>query len=157
LRVAMYQRYNGGNADEGWTRLLFEQFDQPYHTIFDPELTSGNLGSKYDVIILPADNAATLVGRGGAPAGAGRANAPATSESPSASPNGDPNPRGGGGNSVLGGPGGRGGGRGGGGGGGRGGEGRGGQVPPEYRSGFGDEGIAALKAFVQGGGTLVTF
>ncbi len=65
LRVAMYQRYNGGNADEGWTRLMFEQFDQPYHSIFDPELKAGNLTTKYDVIILPADNAATLVGRGG--------------------------------------------------------------------------------------------
>src|SRR6185436_14755644 len=69
LRVAMYQRYNGGNADEGWTRLLFEQFDQPYKTIFDPELKSGNLGSKFDVVILPADNPATLTGGGGAGGG----------------------------------------------------------------------------------------
>jgi len=29
--------------------------------------------------------------------------------------------------------------------------------PPEYRSGFGDEGIRALEAFVEAGGTLVTF
>jgi len=34
--------------------------------------------------------------------------------------------------------------------------GRGGGVPPEYRGGIGDEGLAALKAFVAGGGTLVT-
>jgi hypothetical protein len=33
LRVAMYQRYNGGNMDEGWTRLLFEDFGQPYQSI----------------------------------------------------------------------------------------------------------------------------
>jgi hypothetical protein len=31
------------------------------------------------------------------------------------------------------------------------------EYPPEYRSGFGDEGIAALEAFVENGGTLVTF
>jgi hypothetical protein len=30
-------------------------------------------------------------------------------------------------------------------------------VPPEYRSGFGDEGVAALEAFVEAGGRLVTF
>lgn len=29
--------------------------------------------------------------------------------------------------------------------------------PPEYRSGFGDEGVAALEVFVQNGGTLLTF
>jgi hypothetical protein len=44
--------------------------------------------------------------------------------------------------------------------GGRGGGGRGGgpdNTPPEYRSGFGAEGVKALDAFVQNGGTLVTF
>ena len=30
-------------------------------------------------------------------------------------------------------------------------------TPPEYRSGFGAEGVKALQAFVQKGGTLVTF
>jgi hypothetical protein len=29
--------------------------------------------------------------------------------------------------------------------------------PPEFRSGFGDEGVKALQDFVQAGGTLVTF
>jgi hypothetical protein len=158
LRVAMYQRYSGGNADEGWTRLLFEDFNQPYHTVFDPELKAGNLGAKFDVIILPADNAGTLVGRAGGPAAVAEASAGRGGRSgrggggePSA-PNADPNPRGGGGNAVLGGRGGAGR-RGGGGGSG----GRGGQVPPEFRSGFGDEGVNALKDFVQQGGTLVTF
>ncbi|HEY9229079.1 MAG TPA: hypothetical protein VIP11_20680, partial [Gemmatimonadaceae bacterium] len=56
-------------------------------------------------------------------------------------------------NAVLGGPGGAGGGRGGGGGG----FGGGGAYPPEYRSGFGDDGVKALQEFVRAGGTLVTF
>ena len=30
-------------------------------------------------------------------------------------------------------------------------------MPPEYRGGIGEEGLAALKAFVAGGGTLITF
>jgi glutamine amidotransferase-like uncharacterized protein len=29
--------------------------------------------------------------------------------------------------------------------------------PPEYRSGIGEEGVKALKAFVENGGTLITF
>ena len=32
-----------------------------------------------------------------------------------------------------------------------------GPVPPEYRGGIGDEGVEALRQFVDGGGTLVTF
>jgi hypothetical protein len=161
MRVAMYQRYNGGNSDEGWTRLLFEQFDQPYRTIFDPELKAGNLNAKYDVIILPADNAGTLVGRVGGPAAGGAGGRGAQEAgaggrggrgAAAVTPSGDPNPRGGGGNAMLGGPGGAGaGGRGGRGGG------RGGQMPEEYRSGFGDVGVNVLKDFVQNGGTLVTF
>ena len=31
------------------------------------------------------------------------------------------------------------------------------QTPPEYRSGFGEDGVAALEAFVKNGGILVTF
>jgi hypothetical protein len=159
-RVAMYQRYNGGNADEGWTRLIFEQWNLPYKSLFDPELKGGNLAQKYDVIILPSDNPGTLVGRGG---GAGRGAVAANA--PSANPQGglrevpvpDPNPRGGGGNAVLGGPGGAGGGGRGGEGGGRGGGGGAAVYPPEFRSGFGDEGVKALQDFVQAGGTLVTF
>ena len=56
-----------------------------------------------------------------------------------------------------GGRGGRGGGAGGGEGAGDGGGGRQGGTPPEYRSGFGADGVKMLQAFVQKGGTLVTF
>lgn len=116
-RIAMYERYGGGNSDQGWTQFTLEQFNFPYANIKDAELKAGNLNAKYDVIILPSDNINTLVGRSaaaGAEAGA-----------------------------QAGGRGGRGGG--------------GPPVPPEYRSGFGEEGVNALKAFVQAGGTLVTF
>jgi hypothetical protein len=155
-RIAMYQRYNGGNADEGWTRLLLEQFDTPYHTIFDPELKAGNLNAKFDVLILPADNPNTLTGPASAPPPRPFAVPVNPAPAPAAA-----NPiLGGGGNAVLGGPGGGAGGRGGRGGGrgGRGGGGATGASPlDQYRSGFGDEGIAAIKAFVEAGGTLVTF
>jgi hypothetical protein len=117
LRVAMYQRYGGGNIDEGWTRLLLEQFAFPCASIKDAEIKAGNLNAKYDVIIVPEDSTATITGDRTAVAAGGR------------------------------------GGQAGGGGGGGG---RGESTPPEYRTGIGNEGVTALRDFVQKGGTLVT-
>lgn len=112
-RIAMFQRYNGGNMDEGWTRLMFEHFDVPYTTIRDAEIRKGSLESSFDVIVLPADTVPAMTGE----------RAPAAP----------------GGGAFGGGPG------------------AATNTPPEYRSGFGDEGVKALEAFVQNGGTLVTF
>ncbi len=140
-RVAMYQRYGGGNIDEGWSRLVLEQFNFPYTSIFDPEIKAGNLNAKYDVLIIPNDSTATITGEaaaaaaagggrggrgGGAGGGRGEAAAPAAAEA---------------------------GGRGAGGGGGGG---RGGNAPPEFRTGLATEGVNAIRDFVQKGGTLVT-
>ena len=114
-RVGMYQRYNGGNMDEGWTRLMFEQFNLPYSTVLDAEIKAGNLNAKYDTIILPADSTFAMTGeRPPAPAGGG----------------------GGGGGGFGGNP---------------------ESTPPEFRSGFGAEGVKTLQAFVEKGGTLLAF
>ena len=110
-RVAMLQRYGGGNMDEGWTRLMFEQFSVPFKSIMDAELKAGGLEAKYDTIILPADSIAAMTGER-PPAGAG------------------------GGGGFGGGP---------------------DNTPPDFKSGFGAEGVKALQAFVEKGGTLVTF
>ncbi|HWI20015.1 MAG TPA: M14 metallopeptidase family protein [Vicinamibacterales bacterium] len=110
-RIAMVQRYGGGNMDEGWTRLMFEQFNVTSKPIMDAEIKAGNLEAKYDTIILPADSIAAMTG-----------------ERP---PQGQ-----GGGGGFGGGP---------------------DNTPAEYRSGFGAEGVKALQAFVQKGGTLLTF
>jgi hypothetical protein len=106
----MYQRYLGGNMDEGWTRLLLERFKFPYASIFDEELKAGNLIGSYDVIILPDDNVGRMTGE---------------SRGESA----------GGSYFVTGRD----------------------AYPPEYRSGFGQQGVDALEEFVANGGTLVTF
>jgi len=82
MRVGMYQRYYGGNMDEGWTRLVLENFSFPYTSLMDKEIKKGNPDSRYGRYIS--------------------------------------------------------------------------EVPPEFRSGIGKEGVEALKAFVQKGGTLVT-
>jgi len=128
-RVAVYQRFGGGNIDEGWTRLVLEQFNFPYTSIFDPEIKAGNLIDKYDVLVIPNDSTATITGdataagRGGRGGGAGAA--------PAATGRGAAGGEGGGG-------------------------GRGGNTPPEYRTGLGAEGVTAIRDFVQKGGTLVT-
>ena len=62
LRVAMYQRYWGGNMDEGWTRLLLEKFEFPYTTVFDADITAGNLKDRFDVLVLPDDHKQMMIG-----------------------------------------------------------------------------------------------
>ncbi len=113
LRIAMYQRYGGGNMDEGWTRLLREQFSFPYTTIKDADIKKGNLNERFDVLIFPDDSTATITGERPATAAGGR-------------------------------------------GGQTGGGGRGENVPPEYRTGIGSDGVSAVRSFVEKGGTVVT-
>jgi len=55
LEIGIYQRYWGGNADEGWTRLLLEQFEFDYQTIMDDDILSGTLNDLIDVLIIPSD------------------------------------------------------------------------------------------------------
>ena len=61
-RIGMYQRYYGGNMDEGWTRLLLEMFAFPYGSLMDAEIKKGNLRSRYDVIVLPDDSPEMIMG-----------------------------------------------------------------------------------------------
>jgi hypothetical protein len=62
MRVGMYQRYWGGNMDEGWTRFLLEQFSFPYTSLMDAEIKKGDLIKNYDVIILPDDSTGMITG-----------------------------------------------------------------------------------------------
>ena len=61
LRVAVYQRYYGGNMDEGWTRWLLERYGFEYTTVKDEEILGG-LDGKFDVLILPSDPMAMITG-----------------------------------------------------------------------------------------------
>jgi hypothetical protein len=107
LRVGMYQRYWGGNMDEGWTRFLLEQFAFRYTSVMDADIKKGGLETRFDVIILPDDSTAMITGERPPAGQGGRGGRPEES------------------------------------------------YPPEYRSGIGADGVAALKAFVQKGGTIV--
>ena len=61
-RIGMYQRYWGGNMDEGWTRLVLEQYGFPYQTLRDEEIIAGNLNKWLDVLILPDDSNDMIIG-----------------------------------------------------------------------------------------------
>ena len=50
---------------------MLEQFAFPYKSVLDPEIKKGNLNAAYDVLILPDDNAATLMGEAGSGEGGG--------------------------------------------------------------------------------------
>jgi len=104
----MYQRYWGGNMDEGWTRWMLEQFDYPYTTVMDKDILEGDLSEKYDVLILPNDNTTMITGEGAEEWWKER-----RSEQP--------------------------------------------MYPPKYKSGIGEEGVEAVKEFVEEGGLLLCF
>ena len=61
-RIGMYQRYWGGNMDEGWTRLVLEQYGFPYQRLKDEEIKAGNLNERIDVLILPDDSTDMIAG-----------------------------------------------------------------------------------------------
>jgi hypothetical protein len=82
--------------DEGWTRLVLEQFEFPYTTLHNAEIRLGKLRKNYETIVLPSVGKSTLTG-GFRPD----------------------------------------------------------QTEPDYVGGLGDEGLDALRQFVQEGGTLV--
>lgn len=64
-RVGLFQRYYGGNMDEGWTRLCFENFDFPYSTLMSGEIIKGSLRKNYDVIVIPDDSPKMITGEFG--------------------------------------------------------------------------------------------
>jgi hypothetical protein len=41
--------------DEGWTRYVFDGFNAPYESLRNAGLTEGNLGARFDAIVLPSD------------------------------------------------------------------------------------------------------
>ncbi|MEV6373192.1 M14 metallopeptidase family protein [Micromonospora musae] len=50
-RVGLYDGYN--NYDEGWTRLILEQFGFGYEKLTNATVRAGDLRAKFDTIVLP--------------------------------------------------------------------------------------------------------
>ncbi len=61
-RIGLFQRYYGGNMDEGWTRLCLENYDFSYQTLMSEEIKKGDLNKKFEVIILPSDSPEQITG-----------------------------------------------------------------------------------------------
>lgn len=57
-KIGLYKGYTG-SMDEGWTRLVFDNFQIPFTSVSDKDFRTGKL--KYDVIILPADGENAIV------------------------------------------------------------------------------------------------
>ena len=49
-RIALYDYY-GGSMPSGWVRWMLEQFHFDFNVVFPKEIDTGNLASKYDVIL----------------------------------------------------------------------------------------------------------
>ena len=62
LRIGIYQRYYGGNMDEGWTRWLLEQYEFEYSTVKDKEIKEGKIAERYDLLIFPSDATPMITG-----------------------------------------------------------------------------------------------
>jgi len=58
-RLGLYQPW-APSMDEGWTRLVLEQFEFPYATLHDAEVRAGHLADRFDAILLPSVSAKTL-------------------------------------------------------------------------------------------------
>jgi hypothetical protein len=60
VRIGIYHG-SIGNADEGWTRFVFDTFNVPYESLRDAEVRQGKLNSRYDAIVLPSESEREIV------------------------------------------------------------------------------------------------
>ena len=58
-RVGLYRPWTA-SMDEGWTRWLLERFGFAFASVYDADMRAGDLRSRYDVLVLPAERAASL-------------------------------------------------------------------------------------------------
>jgi len=131
-RIGLYDQY-GGNMPTGWTRLVLENFEYPYTSVFPQQLDAGNLRAKFDVLVF--NGIGTPSGRG---AGTGAFGGAAAASAGNTNPNAASTPP----------QGGRGGGRGG----------NAAPIPAEYQSQTGNftaQTMEKVKEFVAAGGSVI--
>ncbi len=60
-RIAIFRNWSP-SMDEGWTRWVFDQYHIPFTVITSRDIRAGNLGPRFDAIILPDQNARQIAG-----------------------------------------------------------------------------------------------
>ncbi len=130
-RIGLYQSWVP-SMDEGWTRYIFDQNHIPYTRLVDADIRKGGLDQRFDVIVLP-DNSPHAITSGGR--GFGEGESPAAPKGNNAQANAGSRGRRSAPNDDGGTPPPR--------------------TPPEFTGGLGPDGVSALEAFTNGGGTIV--
>ncbi len=52
VRLGLYKSWTA-SMDEGWTRWVLEQYEFPYTSVYDKDIREGDLGTRFDVLLLP--------------------------------------------------------------------------------------------------------
>jgi hypothetical protein len=66
-RIGLYRTYVAEWVDdwvpgEGWTRWMFDQYGVGYDSVVNRDLRAGNLGARFDVLVIPDQAAGDIVG-----------------------------------------------------------------------------------------------
>jgi hypothetical protein len=59
-RLGLYQPWTAG-MDEGWTRLVLDNFEFAYTSIHNAEIRAGNLRNRYDCLMLPSVSPGSII------------------------------------------------------------------------------------------------
>ena len=59
-RLGLYQPWTA-NIDEGWTRLVLENFEFPYTSVHNAEIRAGRLRQRYDCLVLPSLSTSSIL------------------------------------------------------------------------------------------------
>ncbi|MDT8301027.1 MAG: M14 family metallopeptidase [Sedimentisphaerales bacterium] len=59
-RLGLYQPWTA-SIDEGWTRLVLDNFEFEYTSLHNSEIRAGNLRNRYDCLILPSVSSGSII------------------------------------------------------------------------------------------------
>jgi hypothetical protein len=59
-RLGLYQPWTA-SKDEGWTRLVLDNFEFAYTSVHNAEIRAGNLRQRYDCLVLPSVSSSSII------------------------------------------------------------------------------------------------
>ncbi len=59
-RLGLYQPWTA-SKDEGWTRLVLDNFEFAYTSVHNAEIRAGNLKERYDCLVLPSVSSSSII------------------------------------------------------------------------------------------------